>query len=151
MTKSGKHCGKRRNCSFWAISYFVTMFSKSCLLQKRQKTSIWGKGLIYFHINLICSRRLWITFKQIYRTYLQIELWLLNRDEKINMAKGEIVWHEQFLLLYCCSRQGIQGLIGFIGGNGNSSINGNITSFTTMDSKVVCSRGFKKHLYLGED
>ena len=26
MTKTGKHCGKRRNCSFWAISSFVTMF-----------------------------------------------------------------------------------------------------------------------------
>ena len=45
MTKSGKHCGKRRNCSFWAISSFVTMFSKSRLLQRRQKASIWGKGL----------------------------------------------------------------------------------------------------------
>ena len=28
MTKSGKHCVKRRNCTFWAISSFVTMFSK---------------------------------------------------------------------------------------------------------------------------
>ena len=45
MTKSGKHCGKRRNCSFWAISSFVTMFSKSRLLQRRQKASIRGKGL----------------------------------------------------------------------------------------------------------
>ena len=45
MTKSGKHCGKRRNCPFWAISSFVTMFSKSLLLQMRQKASIWGKGL----------------------------------------------------------------------------------------------------------
>ena len=45
MTKSGKHCGKRRNCLFWAISSFVTMFSKSRLLQRRQKASIWGKGL----------------------------------------------------------------------------------------------------------
>ena len=32
MTKSVKHCGKRRNCSFWAISSFVTMFSKSLTL-----------------------------------------------------------------------------------------------------------------------
>ena len=46
MTKSGKHCGKRRNCSFWAISTFVTMFLKSRLLQRCQKVSIWGKGLI---------------------------------------------------------------------------------------------------------
>ena len=28
MTQSGKHCGKRRNCTFCAISSFVTMFSK---------------------------------------------------------------------------------------------------------------------------
>ena len=45
MTKSGKHCDKRRNCTFWAISFFVTMVSKSRLLQRRQKVSIWGKGL----------------------------------------------------------------------------------------------------------
>ena len=45
MTKSGKHCGKRRNCTFCAISSFVTMFSKSRLLQRRQKASTWGKGL----------------------------------------------------------------------------------------------------------
>ena len=29
----------------WAISSFVAMFSKSCLLQRRQKASIWRKGL----------------------------------------------------------------------------------------------------------
>ena len=45
MTKSGKHCGKRRNCSFWAIFPFVTMFSKSRLLQRHRKASIWGKEL----------------------------------------------------------------------------------------------------------
>ena len=50
MTKSGKQCGKRRNCLFWAISSFVTMFSKSCLLQRRQKASIWGKGFIPLQI-----------------------------------------------------------------------------------------------------
>ena len=45
MTKSEKHCGKRRNCTFCAISSFVTVFSKSRLLQRRQKASILGKGL----------------------------------------------------------------------------------------------------------
>ena len=39
MTKSGKHCDKRRKSSFRAISSFVTIFSKSCLLQRRQKVS----------------------------------------------------------------------------------------------------------------
>ena len=28
MTKGGKHCDKRRNCTFCAISSFVTLFSK---------------------------------------------------------------------------------------------------------------------------
>ena len=36
---------REENRSFWAISSFVTMFSKSRLLQRRQKASIWGKGL----------------------------------------------------------------------------------------------------------
>ena len=48
MMKSGKHCVKRRNCLFWAISCFVTMFSKSHLLQRHQKASRWGKGLNFY-------------------------------------------------------------------------------------------------------
>ena len=44
-TKSGKHCRKRRNCSFWAISFFVNMFSKCRPLQSCQKAYIWGKLL----------------------------------------------------------------------------------------------------------
>ena len=51
MTKSGKHGGKRRNCTFCAISSFVTIFSKSRLLQRPQKASIWGKGLKARHDN----------------------------------------------------------------------------------------------------
>ena len=46
--KVKKHCGKRRNCTFCAISSFVTMFSKRRLLQRCQKASIWGKGLIIY-------------------------------------------------------------------------------------------------------
>ena len=34
---SWNHGDKRRNCFFWAISSFVAMFSKSRLLQRRQK------------------------------------------------------------------------------------------------------------------
>ena len=34
-----------RNCLFWAISSFVTMFTNSHLLQRSQKASIWRKGL----------------------------------------------------------------------------------------------------------
>ena len=65
MTKGGKHCGKWRNCTFCAISSFVNMFSKSRLLQRRQKASIWGKGLIMSEkenstipSNALCSKRL---------------------------------------------------------------------------------------------
>ena len=90
MTKSGKHCGKRRNCSFWAISSVVTMFSKSRLLQRRQKVSIWGKGLSAFLqmpgyvselfknnfiwvINLYMYMQSWTSF----RTYIRIH-WSRN-------------------------------------------------------------------------
>ena len=51
--KVEEHCGKRRNCTFCAISSFVTMLSKSYLLQRRQKASIWGKGLWTIFILLI--------------------------------------------------------------------------------------------------
>ena len=43
-----KHWSKRRNCSFWAISSFGIMFSKSWLLPRRQKASIWLKCLINY-------------------------------------------------------------------------------------------------------
>ena len=116
MTKSGKHCVKRRNCTFWktlwqkgeiahfeqqiysrrlwkcllkiwkisrnegkttekklktlwqkerkrAISFFVTMFSKSRLLQMRQKASIWGKGLtlsnLWTHFDTSAADNFW--------------------------------------------------------------------------------------------
>ena len=57
IARCGKHCGKRRNCTFCAISSFVTMFSKtsnftfchyvikSRLMHMRQNVSICGKGL----------------------------------------------------------------------------------------------------------
>ena len=40
-----KHCGKRRNCSFWAISPFPSVF-KRLILQTRKNQSLFGKGLI---------------------------------------------------------------------------------------------------------
>ena len=52
MTKSGKHCVKRWNCTFCAIPSFVTMFSKSRLLQRRQEASIWGRWLSTLTISL---------------------------------------------------------------------------------------------------
>ena len=60
MTNSGKHCDKRRNCLFWAISPFVTMFfrkrftveaSESVYMRERVKVI---QPFLY-----ICNRRLW--------------------------------------------------------------------------------------------
>ena len=46
MTKSGKHnVAKGEIARFEQFSSFVAMFSKSRLLQRRQKASILGKGL----------------------------------------------------------------------------------------------------------
>ena len=53
MTKSGKYCGKRRYCSFGAISSFVTMFlksipaeaSESVYMRERVKTPSKRKGV----------------------------------------------------------------------------------------------------------
>ena len=79
MTKSWKHCGKRRNCSSWAISSFVTMFSKSCLLQRRQKASIWGKGCLCFirivpsfHVSSHTSILMIYNMACLYKTMLQL-------------------------------------------------------------------------------
>ena len=44
--KSWKHCDKRKNCSYWAISFYHHNVFKSFLLQRRQKASICGKGEI---------------------------------------------------------------------------------------------------------
>ena len=58
-----KHCGKRRNCSLWAISSFPTMFSSQsdncisicpyfwhvifiCVWIEEPKIGTWGNGLI---------------------------------------------------------------------------------------------------------
>ena len=52
--KVEKLCGKRRNCTFCAISSFVTLLSKRRLLQRRRKASIGGKGLnvsMMFYVN----------------------------------------------------------------------------------------------------
>ena len=53
--KNGTHC---------AISSFVTMFSKSRLLRRHQKASIWGKGLSNFFIcnNVFNSLQLLLLF-----------------------------------------------------------------------------------------
>ena len=109
MTKSGKHCGKRRNCSFWAISSFVTMFSKSIYMRERVNpcphTTNRSWNLLYesirTHIQPICSRQLWkhldksrkIPYK--WKYYNWTELKTLGQ-------KGEIARSEQFHLLSQC-------------------------------------------------
>ena len=51
MTKTGKHWGKRRICSFWSFFSFISMFSKSHLLQRCQKASIWGNFRVKWMYN----------------------------------------------------------------------------------------------------
>ena len=81
MTKSGKHCDKRRNCTFCAISSFVTMFSKSRLLQRRQKASIWGKGLSSRTSDTHVYRRCVFSGRQLATSEeLELKKWFLGRD-----------------------------------------------------------------------
>ena len=92
MTKSEKHCGKRRNCSFWAISSFVTMFSNSRLLQRRQKASIWGKGLnrqvlVYTpqsscYFDVVCCRFFLCGFITIV-TFIVRHYWIIRADHPL--------------------------------------------------------------------
>ena len=48
--EGGKHCGKRRNCSYRAISPFPTVFSKDlpCISIKTQ--ACLRKGKSFFHL-----------------------------------------------------------------------------------------------------
>ena len=49
-----KYCGKRRNCSCWAISTFVTMFSK-----RRRKASAFRKELNWYNLEVATSTNLY--------------------------------------------------------------------------------------------
>ena len=49
-----KHCGKRRNCSLWAISPFPTVFFKSFILQTRKNQGLCGYGLRVYWGNRVC-------------------------------------------------------------------------------------------------
>ena len=89
MTKSGKHGGKGRNCTCCAISSFGTMFSKRCLLQRRQKASIWGKGL-----------NVWYT----QRSYCKLLLFLKNSLDQYQTEEGgpknQWQYHKQYIEKY---------------------------------------------------
>ena len=43
-----KHCGKRRNCSLWAISPFPTVFSTDFSCRHVKTPGLFGKGLKHF-------------------------------------------------------------------------------------------------------
>ena len=91
MTKSGKHFGKRRNCLFWAISSFVTMFSKSCLLQRRLFTE---------RVNQNQTLAIFIDNKPpLKQTYFDSSV--ADNIWK-QCAKDKIAHNEQFLLLSQC-------------------------------------------------
>ena len=89
MIKTGKHCVKMRNCMFCAISSFVTMFLKSCLLQRHQKASIWGKGLnLYWNINWFVP---WLLFDLTFFFSQSTSTWLFcnKPDMFTNLWKNE--------------------------------------------------------------
>ena len=52
---SWKHCGKRRNCSFWAISSFVTIFSKVVCCRCVRKRLYEGKNLQGVNTIWVCA------------------------------------------------------------------------------------------------
>ena len=64
MTKSGKHCGKRRNCTFCAISSFGTVFKKPSAVEASESIYMRErvKSIVPFpHIDTfrrLCSRLL---------------------------------------------------------------------------------------------
>ena len=53
MTKSGKHCGKRRNCTFCAISSFVTVFKKPSAAEASE--SVYMRERVKIELLVLCS------------------------------------------------------------------------------------------------
>ena len=144
MTKSWKHCVKRRNCMFCAISSFVTMFSKS-----RQKASKWGKGLITSHLsnNLFIIKTYRNSFKVYFKSSVLNFLKLCAAIAPPHVYTTSL-WRRILTLFHIpqiCSRRLWK----------HSDIRGNclflaISPFITLFSKVVCCRGVRKHLYVGK-
>ena len=104
MTKSGKHCGKRRNCLFWAISSFVTMFSKSRLLQRHFK--------IYFGMELktLCQKKKLLIMNDFLFCHTDFKRHLLQMCQNASVSwKRFVKTHEVFVwiviytTLYSCS------------------------------------------------
>ena len=80
---SWKHCGKRRNCSSWAISPFARGFSKVVCC----RGVIWRKGLILWHIcHISILKTVWEKEKLLIMSYQPFSIF-------------EIAHYEQFLLL----------------------------------------------------
>ena len=107
MTKSEKHCGKKRNCSFWAISSSVTMFSKSRLLHRRQKASIWEKGLTLPHNStyvvacLRCSDTFYVLGESVplYRSRIELKtLWQKEEWLLFHLSACHLVFLRTFPL-----------------------------------------------------
>ena len=90
MTKSGKHCGKRRNVTFRAISSFVTLFSKSCLLQRCQKASIWGKVLNSNQSEVICKLQFYFLYVLVATCSTVISINLKNKTINVWYIMGTL-------------------------------------------------------------
>ena len=127
MTKSVKHCGKRKYCLFWAISSFVTMFLKSCLLQRRQKRINEGElGIFLAHLSFAQGELLWSPFVQRPSCVVRQRLLLSNQwvkwDETSQKASSQ--WPHRISF-------------NFLGSMQNSGFHGNEMKKT---SKFFCSQ-----------
>ena len=91
--KTGWH---KTNYSFWAISSFVAMFSKICLLQRCHKASTWGKGLSITNNDIAYYSFNPFPFANVILTHLQ------QTTFENSVAKGEILHNEQLIILPQC-------------------------------------------------
>ena len=116
MTKSGKHCGKRRNCSFWAISSIVNYVfkklsaaeaSESVFMRERANRiiSAWEQfqeNIVNFKVNYKVNLAVCVRFLNPF-PHIDTFWHLCSRRLSENIVtKEEISQNEQFLLLPPC-------------------------------------------------
>ena len=89
------HCTFKEK--FWAISSFVTMFAKSCLLPRRQKASILGKGL----------KAKWIWFIYYYKWVLPLG-WVLVKSSGSIMSNFSFCHNKCKGLIGVCMRERVE-------------------------------------------
>ena len=95
--KQWKSLWQKQKLHIFVISSFVTMFSKSCLLQRLQKASIWGKGLTLFNSQTFINRGFPYFYQDVFKVFCCRNCCMWERDIPIALL---VKTYERFIVEY---------------------------------------------------